>query len=639
VALAETRVLLFQESHLFRRELDRPVGVLAFQGQPPLLAAAEVDSNRLFALQDADNQLRSDWQARIGLLSVILTMLAVAIYLFGLSLTLQARIRRWLVGLGVVLVVIGLVSTATLQFFNPSAPPDSAADSYAQGMYALQTFYTKPGNTGLQTADADFTQAIRERPNFAQAYLERSMVRFLMGSPDKTSAVPSITTESALQQQGDDLQKAYDLGLNDKLTLNNLAANRLLLAITQNQSGYYSTALGFLRAAQQLDPNDPTLYFNQGLAYLGQGNMQQAQQAYADAVQHTLYTDVATKTARNDATAEENYVAGALTPLDLMAAHRKDLAGDVTTLKQLVVSGVDRNGQAPSGSKAQVSQMALDVFPGELQWTASIGSFDAGSDSVSTQWYYQDPSNLGWAVIPAISGLQNAQANSGVSYANAYFVIRSYLQATDQCLQPGHYKVELYINGNLVGQATEDGSQPRLQAEVMPDLALDFCHPNGWSQDQNNFLRGFSNGFASADGTTGAYFFRFQNPQDTGVSADIESAGFRDEVLSLAQSDNILPSGAGTPTIDCGTTQDGTNTLPWGPALNADCTRQQAYFLGLSGATEAWYTYNGGIVHVGAGIAADGAVVAALTFGADDAWSMQNEPLPDVVFDSIVSTQ
>src|SRR5487761_1589403 len=52
------------------------------------LTAAQHESNRLFALQDASDQLRTDWQTRAGFLSLILTLFAVAMYLFGLSLTL-----------------------------------------------------------------------------------------------------------------------------------------------------------------------------------------------------------------------------------------------------------------------------------------------------------------------------------------------------------------------------------------------------------------------------------------------------------------------------------------------------------------------------------------------------------------------
>ena len=354
----------------------------AFPNQ--LQSQSEQDADRLFALEDAQNQQRSDWQGRSGFLSVILTMLAVAIYLFGLSLTLQARVRRWLVTLGVVLVAGGGVATVVLLFAAPAPVPDSAADSYSRGVYALNTFYTKPGDQGLKEAYDDFSKAIQERPRFAQAFLQRSQVQFLLGSPQRQAAVVSITTDAQLQAQGNDLQQAYDLGLRDKLLLNNLAANRLLLAVTQNQPSRYSEALTYVNAALALDPNDPLLNYNKGIALLAQGNTDQAAQSYRDAVAHTVFTDVAHKTARNDSAAEENYVSGALTPLDLLVKYRPELMAQAKAMKELIVNGVDRK-QAPPGNAGTMKVSELDVFPAELQWKAKIDGVDPSTANISTQ--------------------------------------------------------------------------------------------------------------------------------------------------------------------------------------------------------------------------------------------------------------
>ncbi len=615
-----------------------------------LLSQSEKSSDRLFALGDAQDQLRADWQGRSGLLSVILTLLAVAIYLFGLSLTLQAHIRRWLVGLGVVLVAVGTVSTVVLQFSNPTQPDDAAATSYANGMYALNTFYTQPGSQGLEVADRYFTQAIQQRPRFAQAYLERSQVRFLIGSPERTNSIVSITTPAALQAQGNDLQMAYELGLRDKLLLNNIAANRLLLAITQGQSSDYGPAMTFLQGALKLDPNDPLLYYNLGLAYLGQGNRSQAQQTYQDAVQHTLYTDVSHRTARNDTFAEELYVGGALTSLDLLGLHRTDLAAQVRAMKVLIVNGVDRN-QGPPGSTGTMKITELDVFPAELQWKATIDGVNPQTSNVSTQWYYQASPKLGWSVIGPMSGVAY-RATNGVTQYNAvyqnicsgctssdYFLINSSLKTMTQCVQPGRYKVEVYINGGLAATASADGSSlPTLKAEQLPELGMDLCHPTAWKQDTTDISAGFDNGFVSPDHTSGAYFFRFQNPEvASGTDPKTEAETFRDEILSVFSS-LLLPNGAGTPTIDCGTPVNGTNTLPWGNTLDSSCVRSDSYFLGLTGANEEWYTYSGGVLHIGTGVTSDGAVLGAFSFGPNAQWQSQSEPLPDVVFDSFVYT-
>ena len=603
-----------------------------------LLSQAEKPSDATFAVEDAFNQLRAAWQGRAGLLSVVLTLFAVGTYLFGLSLSLDIGVRRLLVGLGVVLVSVGVVSLVALQFTRPETTTSlceikaasvaecnqsnsdvKAAQAYADGVYALNTFYMKPGTDGLKNADAALTTAISDRPGFAQAYLERAEVRFLMGSPLGSGAVAELASSASLQMEGSDLQRAYDLGLQDKLTLDGIAANRLLLAITQANSGDYGTALTYLNDALSLDPNDPLLYYNKGLALLGQGSTAAAQRAYGDAVAHTIYTNVDAATKRNDATAEEQYVAGALTSLDLLAAHRSDLSGQVSAMKQLIVNGVDHRS-APGSNKASVSNLTLSVFAGQLQWSANIANFDPTTDNVSTQWYYRDPNKLGWSVVPSISGVTTPALDSSAGTQDAYFLLSNYVKATQSCLQPGSYRAELYVDGNLVGSATADGTLPSLTAQPMPDLALSFCADPSWTQDQNNFLRGFSNGYASSDGTSGAYFYVLENPESpAGTSATDEERSWRDELLgSGGVALSVLPKDAGVPSQ--GNEQTGVNNL------------------GIDNELETDFTYNGGQLTIDVAVTPSGADVAAFVFAPSDQWNAGDD-LPLTIFKSIVSTE
>jgi hypothetical protein len=585
-----------------------PAQDLAF----PNLAVSQKqrESNRLFALQDASNELRGKWQNRVGLLSVILTMFAVAIYLFGLSLTLHAAIRRGLVGLGLLLVAVGTVWTLALQFGVPTAAPEQAADEYADGVTALATFYAQPGDTGLRAADRHFSKAIELRPTFAQAYVQRSQVRFLLGSPQRSDSVVSITTNDALRAQGDDLRHAYDLGNRDKLLLNNLAANSLLLAIHQNQAGEYASAQTYLDAALHLDDNDPLLYYNRGLSLLGQGKTDAARAAYQAAVERTLYTDPAAKTARNDPAREQAYVGGALTPLDLLASQRTDLTTQVRAIKELIVNGVD-NRKGQSGGDAKLSNMALQVFPGELQWTGTITGYST-KDEVSTQWYYQGPQKLGWSVLSPVSGDRSPTSDS-TGGPDDYFTITRYLQATGQCLQPGGYRVEVYVNGHLAGTAQKDSTIPALTAAGMADVGASVCHPADWKPDQNNVLRGFSSGLHSGDGAAGIYVLRFQNPSvPAGTDHRTEAKAFRDQFFSLP---GFLPSAA-NPQLDTETTSP--------------------YFLGLSGANEAYYTYSGGQLRIGSGVTSDGAVLIGVVFAPNDQWQ-GDHTTGDAIFNSMIS--
>jgi tetratricopeptide (TPR) repeat protein len=577
------------------------------------LTASHHESDRLFALQDAANQLRGEWQTRVGYLSVILTLFAVAIYLFGLSLTLQARVRRMLVGLGLLLVAVGSVWTVSLQFSSPSAAPEDAATAYADGMAAMSSFYAQPGDTGLRAADADFTRAISLRPTFTTAYLKRSLVRFLIGSPQRADGVVSVTTPQALQAQGDDLQTAYRLGDRDKELLNDLAANRLLLAVENHQNDQFGPALGYLADALKLDSNDPLLYYNQGIGYLGEGNLDAARSSYQQAVAHTLYTDVTHKVRRDDPAVEESYAGGALTPLDLLAGKRPDLAAQVTAMKELVIGGVDDTTTHPSPPQVQLTNAAVQVFGGELQWTANIAGYDASSQEVSTQWYYQGPANLGWAVLEPVSGVSKPTRNTGGG-TDGYFYITRYLQAAGQCLQPGSYRAEVFVNGHLSATAQSSASLPSLVAAPMPDVGASICHPSDWKADTGaSVLQGFSNGLVNGDHTAGAYVLRFQNPGlPAGTDPLTEAKGFRDELLTLS---GFLPSGAS-------------------PQLQEE--RTSPYFLGFHGANEAYYTYDGGYVRIGSGVTADGAVVVGLVFGPTDQWNGDHS-LGDTIFDSMIS--
>ncbi|MFN2582345.1 MAG: tetratricopeptide repeat protein [Candidatus Dormibacteria bacterium] len=603
-----------------------------------ILSQAQKPSDITFAVQDAMNQLRSDWQGRAGLFTVVLTLFAVATYLFGLSLSLHANIRRYLTGLGVVLMAIGVLGGAALLFLTPESPSElcevtatstkdcnqsnenvKAATAYADGVYDLNTFYTQPGVKGLQDADAAFTDAINARPRFAQAYLDRAQVRFLLGSPQGTGATAALANNDALQEQGSDLQHAYDLGLRDKLTLNDLAANRLLLAITQGNSGEYSAAVDDLNDALQLDPNDPILYFNKGLALIGQGDQKGAQQAYQDAVAHTVYADVGAQKQRNDAAAEERYVAGALTTLDLLGAHRNDLSQQVASMKQLIVNGVEHRAAA-SGSPVTIKNMAISVFPGQLQWTGDIDNYDPTKANTSTQWYYQDPNNLGWSVVPSISGVNAPVFDNSAGPSDAYFLLVNYVKATQGCLQPGKYKAEVYVDGVLAGTATADGTQPSLMAQPMPDLGLAFCSPPDWSQDQMNFLRGFSNGFASKDRSRGAYFFVLQNPEEpSGTAAGVQEEHWRDELLgSNGLASNALPKSAG--------------------ALAQTDDTADVNNLGIGHEDDAVYSYSGGELEIDTAVAPNGSIVAAFVFAPDDQWNGKNSPA-GTIFKSMVSTQ
>jgi hypothetical protein len=321
---------------------------------------------------------------------------------------------------------------------------------------------------------------------------------------------------------------------------------------------------------------------------------------------------VAAKTPRNDTFVEEAYLGGALTPLQLLAQHRTDLAGAAAAMKDFIVAGVD-NAKGKSTDKVQFANTAIQVFGGELQWTANLTGYDSTKDEVSTQWYYQGASKLGWAVLEPVSGDSPPSTNS-TGGTNGYFYITRYLQAAGQCLQPGTYRVEVYVNGHLSGTADTAATLPTLTAAAMPDVGASVCHPPEWKPDVTNVLRGFSNGLVTADHSAGVYVLRFQNPSvDAGTDPGVEAKAFRDQFFNLS---GFLPTGI-SPQFDQETTSP--------------------YFLGLSGANEAYYTYSGGgYVRIGSGVTTDGAVIIGVVFGPGALWSGDHTE-GDAIFDSLIA--
>jgi tetratricopeptide (TPR) repeat protein len=145
-------------------------------------------SYRLTALRDASNQQADGAETQSVHYAAILTMLAVAVFLFGYSLTPQGRSRRRLfssVAAGFVLVA-GV--WAFVQAVSPvEKPSDAAATAFANGKVQLET-----GNP--EAAIVSFTRAVKLRPEFVDAYAERAQAEFDAGIPRTGSGADALPT-------------------------------------------------------------------------------------------------------------------------------------------------------------------------------------------------------------------------------------------------------------------------------------------------------------------------------------------------------------------------------------------------------------------------------------------------------------
>jgi tetratricopeptide (TPR) repeat protein len=559
-------------------------------------ANATQESLRLNALEDAADEEAAIIDQRASAYTAILATLAVSLYLFGLTLAVSGRwLRYGFLSVGLVLLGFGTLWMAQTIITPGYVTNTEAANEYAQGRAATLTAFD---TTGFHDAEAHYTKAIQLRPTFARAYADRAGVIFQGSSPQRTGYV-SIAPPEALQRARADLESARSLGLENAQTLGDLGFYSFAQGIQSNDLNLLNLSVENTRRAVALDPGEPVYRYNLGVALAASGRFDDARNAYNDAVLRTLFVDDALTIPRGDPAAEEAVLGGALTDLETLRRYRADLDAQVQSLKEHIVGRVAAESKdAPTQSPAAFSDLQLDVFPAEVQWQANIANYDAERDTISTQWYHQDPQGLGWAIIPEISTVIAPSAGTD----GRYFVLAPYLSQVSppRCLPSGQYKVEVYINGRRAAEGTVQSDFTDYEAFLARDLTAGLCRPPDWVR-RSDSIPGLIDGFNSSDGEYGVYLARYGIPGSLRQLTDLS-----------AQMEDLTVNGF-------------SSWFPAQPKYDEVTGTSNDYFEGLSDPAWRWYDYGSGYVHVGAGVTSDGAVALGMVYGPYD-WFDTNEP-------------
>jgi hypothetical protein len=209
-------------------------------------------------------------------------------------------------------------------------------------------------------------------------------------------------------------------------------------------------------------------------------------------------------------------------------------------------------------------------------------------------------------VIPEVSTTGATQTDT----AGRLFHLSSYTAAVTppDCLPPGSYRVELFVNGRLAAQGQGNADFGEFDAFMARDLTMAFCRPSDWERREDR-MAGLIDGYQSPDGTFGAYVARYNLP---GSLRNIDDVTSQMEDLTVTAFADWFP---GEPAYDeaSGTTD--------------------SYFMGLTSSAWRWYDYAGGSVRVGAGVTADGAVLVGMVYGPTD-WF--NGPEPYRIVNSLI---
>ncbi len=195
--------------------------------------------------------LANAWNARSDGYITVLTLLAVALFLFGLSTTVKTRLRYLfaLVGLFLVLLSIGWMALLTVQPI-PEMPLE-AIRYYARG----RGFY----ETGrYDEAVQEFDAALAAYPDYGRAYAARAEIHLDHGE---------------YTQAAQDYEQAIALGTADPGIYWNLGWSYHL-------AGDYGASLQASRKALALDPNLLPVQMNVATTLLVQGQTEAAMEAY-----------------------------------------------------------------------------------------------------------------------------------------------------------------------------------------------------------------------------------------------------------------------------------------------------------------------------------------------------------------------
>ena len=518
-------------------------------------------SHLAFAQADSENELSLAYHTRAEQYLTMLTWLAIALYLFGQSLTMVRDLdaASMLVMLGVVLVaiVIGLGTVQGMRTISGKTytesqscrdpkqtesikedPKDVAARHYAEGRMEYDTARTQDEYHG---AAQEFECAAEARPTFSLANYYLSRASQSEKSPQNGESFISLFSEDTIGKVVEREEKAMNgfdresFGLNADL-MGNLGWDTYSLGLVKKDLRRVKKGLKETQEAVNDDENKehPYLDFNLGVTRLAAGDFEGAQAAYKNAlaVSHTADLQNGLAAANiNDLEVLLHYCSGIRSAEDCKKI--KSMADD---FKQQLVAAAWPAPNGGSGGSPRLRDVWLIAAPAGLGWHAKPENFNSGQDVLSVLWYkYEDKWQL-WRALPDLSGqvdwkYTQRDSDGGVRE------FRSYLDATGQqsCAQNSQYRAEFYLNGKMQNLQPPPHITPKFApstAGIFRDLNVSMCYPEGWDVRwrPSKVDQSMAGGYRNADFSKGVFAFEYYFPRvnlDEAVKKDFALLSMR----------------------------------------------------------------------------------------------------------------
>lgn len=422
-----------------------------------------VESTRLSETYLAESELGNFTDGTADALIVQITLLTVALSLYGLSMALKGKVR-WLfiiVGSGIVGICVLWLGWSLLELLIRPEVNAEAIQAYSEGV-GLE--YQGRSEEAIEK----YTLAIEKNPYYAKAYYERGLSYYSLG--DMQTALSEM--EAAREQGLDNTSVNWNLGWTYYLT------------------GEYDKAFEANERVLSMNPEVLGVRMNQAISYLVNGDFDNSRAQY-DLLINEAQRQVNEARANNAEPSASLWFymdAGALDLQNLVdtldnntkswtQAPTPDLIhGDHAAIRQFALEQMKRlkestaaleyTGQLPSGEAGiQVEPLVFGQITGTDEQglitdfePAANNIIPYGEDSFTVEFTYSGtaPAEMLWKVY--VNGYEDQSLRivdkTDISSGSTWYKTFGYSYTNVFILSPGEYTVDLYADNILVQSGT-----------------------------------------------------------------------------------------------------------------------------------------------------------------------------------------
>lgn len=430
------------------------------QGADTVNSKLQATPDRARLTQEVFSNKANDYGNKADAFVALLTVLAVGLFLIGLSLTVSGRGRYLLATPGVAIAIVCLGWAVIITTSSVTKVSNNAIDLTAQGQ-ELQS-------SGDPTAAIEkYQAAIKDSPDFGAAFARLADAEFIAGGKALAgNQFQSIADPEATKRAVAAGEKAISLGEGNASLLSDI--------------GFYHFTLGEYDRAeslsqQALDSNDqfPPLVFNLGVVQVAKGDASAAEATYKRGI------DLLAKEKDDDLRLQ--IIAAARTDLEIAESNTpsiKDLAQKMKGLLALAEApSLDHTDKAPEGapSGASVDNVAIKTDRFRLFASYDTHGFDT-STVLTNVWYFRSLDANGQGPFEQMYPMDQ------VAFPSDH--VTTIPVENGDCLPGGDYRVEVYAGHDLMATADQHVPDSPLGTLVVAggeDAGFTLCHPDTWT--------------------------------------------------------------------------------------------------------------------------------------------------------------